>query len=143
MLAQAEVVLQLEGGRRLIAPVLHDGSFAFAEVPLGVHSLSVGVPGLLYPTLKLDVGISRKDKVAAEAADMPGVSESACRTRAMLLLLGPKRRSKAVCQCRCLCGCLQELSPTSRYLANLVVRNIPCACHAAVLLGDCFPALPG
>jgi hypothetical protein len=73
-LTNAEVVLQLSCGKRLLAFVLPDGSFSFADVPLGLHTLSVQLPGLLYPTVKLDVGTTSKGKVAASAADVPGVS---------------------------------------------------------------------
>lgn len=67
------MALQLEGGRRLLAFPLQDGSFSFAEVPLGVHTLTVDINGLVYPAVRLDVGTARKGKVAAVASDAPGV----------------------------------------------------------------------
>lgn len=80
-LAQAEVSLQLEGGRRLLAFPLQDGSFSFPEVPVGVHTLSIHFSmqqqSLLFPTVKLDVGASQQGKVEAMAADVPGVSVTA------------------------------------------------------------------
>lgn len=75
VLAGVEVVLQLEGGRRLVAFPLPDGSFSFSRVPLGVHTLGVEHRTLVFPAVKLDVGTSRTGKVAAAAADVPGVSE--------------------------------------------------------------------
>ncbi|KAL4437231.1 hypothetical protein ABPG75_004370 [Micractinium tetrahymenae] len=72
-LAQAEVALQLESGRRLLAFPLPDGAFSFAEVPVGVHTLTADVHGLIYPTVRLDVGTARKGKVAAVAADATGM----------------------------------------------------------------------
>lgn len=73
-LAQAEVWLQLESGERRVAFPLPDGAFTFADVPLGVHTLSVEQQQLLYPTLRLDVGVGRKGKVSAVAIDVTGVS---------------------------------------------------------------------
>lgn len=73
-LDNAEVVLQLSSGKRLLAFVLRDGGFSFSQVPRGVHTLSVQLSGLLYPTVKLDVGTVAEGKVAASAADVPGVS---------------------------------------------------------------------
>ena len=75
VLAGVEVWLQLEGGRRLVAFPLPDGSFSFSRVPLGVHTLGVEHRTLVFPAVKLDVGTSRTGKVAAAAADVPGVSE--------------------------------------------------------------------
>jgi hypothetical protein len=71
-LAGVEVWLQLEGGRRLVAFPLHDGSFTFSRVPLGVHTLGVEHRTLVFPAVKLDVGAARKGKVTAAAADVPG-----------------------------------------------------------------------
>ncbi|KAI3424894.1 hypothetical protein D9Q98_008278 [Chlorella vulgaris] len=71
-LSTAEVTLQLESGRQLLAFPLADGSFSFPEVPLGVHTLSVQVQGLLYPTIRVDVGAARKGKVSSTVADVPG-----------------------------------------------------------------------
>lgn len=73
-LAQAEVWLQLDSGERRVAFPLPDGSFNFAGVPVGIHTLSIEQPRLLYPTVRLDVGAGRKGKVAATAIDVPGVS---------------------------------------------------------------------
>ncbi|KAI7845319.1 hypothetical protein COHA_001161 [Chlorella ohadii] len=67
-----EVWLQLEGGRRLVAFPLPDGTFSFARVPLGVHTLGVEHRTLVFPAVKLDVGAARKGKVTAAAADVPG-----------------------------------------------------------------------
>ena len=75
-LADTQVWLQLEGGRRLVAFPLPDGSFSFGRVPLGVHTLGVEHPALVYPTAKLDVGATRKGKVTATAVDVPGVSKA-------------------------------------------------------------------
>ena len=77
-MSQVEVALQLEsgGGRRLAFP-LPDGPFTFAEVPEGVHTLTVNALHLVYPTVKLDVGAGRKGgaaRVTAVAVDAPGVS---------------------------------------------------------------------
>lgn len=73
--------MQLEGGRRLLAFPLQDGSFSFPEVPVGVHTLSIHFSmqqqSLLFPTVKLDVGASQQGKVEAMAADVPGVSVTA------------------------------------------------------------------
>ncbi len=74
-----EVWLQLEGGRRLVAFPLPDGTFSFARVPLGVHTLGVEHRTLVFPAVKLDVGAARKGKVTAAAADVPGVSAAGCR----------------------------------------------------------------
>ena len=74
-LAGIEVELRLEGGRQLLGfPSVRDGSFSFPEVPLGVHTLTVHSLGLVFPTLKLDVGAARKGRVEAVAVDVPGVS---------------------------------------------------------------------
>lgn len=67
------MVLQLESGRQLLAFPLPDGAFSFAQVPVGVHTLTVDMRGLVYPTVRLDVGAARKGKVAAVAADATGV----------------------------------------------------------------------
>ena len=80
-MAQVVVALQVEGGggRRLAFP-LPDGSFSFAEVPEGVHTLTVNALHLAYPTVKLDVGAGRKGgaaRVSAVAVDAPGVSAAA------------------------------------------------------------------
>ncbi|KAL4439417.1 hypothetical protein ABPG77_008746 [Micractinium sp. CCAP 211/92] len=64
--------MQLESGPRLLAFPLPDGAFSFAEVPAGVHTLTVDVLGLIYPTVRLDVAVTRKGKVAAVAADASG-----------------------------------------------------------------------
>lgn len=76
-LADVEVWLQLEGSRRLLAFPLPDGSFSFSRVPLGVHTLGVEHRTLVFPTAKLDVGATRKGKVTAAVADIPGVSTEA------------------------------------------------------------------
>lgn len=72
-MAQAEVALQLESGRRLLAFPLPDGAFSFAAVPDGVHTLTADVRGLIYPIVRLDVGDTHRGKVAAVAADATGV----------------------------------------------------------------------
>ena len=87
-LADIEIELRLEGGRQLLGfPAARDGSFSFPEVPVGVHTLTVNARGLVFPTLKLDVGAARKGRVEAVAADLAGVSA------------GRRQQPGAVCVC--------------------------------------------
>ncbi|PSC68596.1 sister chromatid cohesion DCC1 [Micractinium conductrix] len=74
-LAAAEVVLALEGGGQRLAFPLADGSFSFAEVPLGVHTLTVELRELMFPGVRLDVGAARKGKVTAALFELPGAPE--------------------------------------------------------------------
>jgi hypothetical protein len=111
LLADIEIELRREDGRQLLGfPVARDGSFSFPEVPVGVHTLTVNARGLVFPTLKLDVGAARKGRVEAVAADLAGVSA---------------RRSQqpgAVCVHVCACfllpgrGLLPELPERHAYL---------------------------
>ena len=72
--AEWEVAVQLDDGRRLAAGITVDGRFSLAAVPAGVHLLDVVAHGLVYPTVRLDVGIAEEGEVTASAADTPGVS---------------------------------------------------------------------
>eukprot|EP00887_Chlorella_sp_A99_P000049 scaffold16.g49.t1 len=64
-----EVLLTLDTGALLSAPVAADGRFELADVPVGTHLLDVVALGLLYPSIKLAVSSS---SVIAHAADVPG-----------------------------------------------------------------------
>lgn len=113
--------LELAGGRRLVAFALRDGSFSFAAVPVGVHSLGVEHGQLLYPTLRLDVGAARKGRVAATVVDVVGVSRV-------------QHKLRRSCQCRafpaagplpCITPCLACESPAAPAAAGAALSRRP------------------
>lgn len=115
-LAQAEVWLQLASGRRLVSFPLPDGAFSFADVPAGVHTLTIEHSSLVFPSVRLDVGEGRHGRIVANAADVPGVSIACC--------VGALRAGacRLLVSCNVICTCCPPPTP---YLIHRLPHPLP------------------